>query len=100
MNQVRKISQWNQGFTLIEMLIVMFVIGVLILLFAPNLSNHSKDITSRGDEAIVEVVKTQIELYKLNNDGVTPNEQEMVPDYLTQKQWDKYQEVITKGGDK
>ncbi|WP_265456266.1 competence type IV pilus major pilin ComGC [Enterococcus sp. HY326] len=98
MTEVKKLSKWNQAFTLIEMLIVMFVIGVLILLFAPNLSNHSNDIASRGDEAIVEVVKTQMELYKLNNDGVTPNEQQLVPDYLTQKQWDKYQEVINAGG--
>ena len=48
----------HQGFTLVEMLIVLLVISILILLFVPNLSAQRTVIDEKGNAAIVKVVET------------------------------------------
>lgn len=57
----------NQGFTLLEMLVVLLVITVLLLLFVPNLSKQSKNINKQGDQALEKVIETQCEMYYLDN---------------------------------
>lgn len=56
-----------QGFTLLEMLIVMGVIAVLVLLFVPNLTSQKQGIDAKGDDAFRKAVETQVELYYLEN---------------------------------
>lgn len=57
----------NRGFTLLEMVIVMFVIGILMLLFIPNLSQQRASIAQKGDAALVKVFETQKEVYLLDH---------------------------------
>ena len=59
------------GFTLLEMLVVLLIIGVLILLFVPNLTKHRETISDTEKEAITKVVETQWELYRLENPSET-----------------------------
>lgn len=63
----------NQGFTLIEMLIVLLVISVLIILIIPNLSGKSKEIGEKGCEALVSVVQTQVDAYYLEKGELPSN---------------------------
>lgn len=56
-----------KSFTLLEMLVVLLIIGVLILLFVPNLTKHRETINKTEEEAITKVVETQWELYRLEN---------------------------------
>lgn len=56
-----------QGFTLLEMLIVLFVIAVLIILFVPNLMKQTDGINKQGDAALEKVIVTQSEMYYLDN---------------------------------
>ncbi|MFV0557282.1 MAG: competence type IV pilus major pilin ComGC [Enterococcus sp.] len=90
---MKKMQQWwKKGFTLIEMLIVLLVIGVLILLFVPNLSKHKDVADDHGNDAIVQVVETQMELYMLDEDTTekpTPQTLEGAG-YITAKQLTKY----------
>ena len=63
-----------EAFTLVEMLIVLLIIGVLMLLFVPNLSKQKEAIHEKGDAAVVKVVESQKELYEVKtgkeaNDG-------------------------------
>lgn len=72
------------GFTLLEMLVVLLIIGVLILLFVPNLTKHRETINKTEKEAITKVVQTQWELYRLEN----PSASETVDvDVLLDKQY-------------
>ncbi|WP_277347154.1 competence type IV pilus major pilin ComGC [Vagococcus fluvialis] len=56
-----------QGFTLLEMLIVLFVIAVLILLFVPNLVKQTDNINNQGNQALTKVIETQSEMYFIDN---------------------------------
>lgn len=71
MKKVKPLS--NKGFTLIEMVIVLFVISVIMLLVIPNLSKSKASIDSTGNKAFVTVVQTQLDLYLMTEDssGIT-----------------------------
>ena len=55
-----------KAFTLVEMLVVLFIISVLLLLFVPNLTKQKEAVNDKGKAAVVEVVESQAELYSLD----------------------------------
>ncbi|CAD2073791.1 competence protein ComGC [Jeotgalicoccus coquinae] len=82
----RKFKNKEEGFTLIEMLLVLLVISVLIILIIPNIAAQSRNVQDTGCEAQVRMVQSQIEAYTLN-EGTPPSTiQELVPEYLTAEQ--------------
>lgn len=64
----RKLGE--EGFTLIEMMIVLLVISVLILIAIPNVTKHSETIDERGCEAYILMLEGQVEAYKVDNKTV------------------------------
>ncbi|HCE11575.1 MAG TPA: competence protein ComG [Enterococcus sp.] len=81
----------KKGFTLVEMLIVLLVVSVLILLFVPNMAQQRETIDDKGNAAIVQVVETQIELFRLENNRA-PNANELVDrNYVSAEQYQIYQ---------
>lgn len=59
----------NRAFTLLEMLIVLFVVSILMLLIVPNLSQKREVIDAQGTQALANVVQTQAALFALENKG-------------------------------
>lgn len=53
------------GFTLLEMLMVMFIISILLLLIIPNITAHKDNVTDTGCEAYAEMVGAQALAYEL-----------------------------------
>lgn len=66
-----------KAFTLIEMIIVLFIIGMLMMIFVPNLTKKGNDARKKSDIAIAKVVQQEIELYKAEN-GEEPKEDKIV----------------------
>lgn len=66
-----------KAFTLIEMIIVLFIIGMLMMIFVPNLSQKGNDAQKKSDIVIAKVVQQEIELYKAEN-GEEPKEDKIV----------------------
>lgn len=56
----------EKGFTLIEMLIVLFIISVLMLVTVPNVTKHFASIDKKGCKAYVSMVQAQVEAYKID----------------------------------
>ncbi|WP_034550865.1 competence type IV pilus major pilin ComGC [Carnobacterium funditum] len=54
-----------KGFTLIEMVLVLFVISILMLLIIPNVVTQKQKVDAQGTKALVTVVQTQVELYEM-----------------------------------
>ncbi|MCE4956108.1 competence type IV pilus major pilin ComGC [Macrococcoides caseolyticum] len=76
----------KDGFTLIEMLLVLLVISVLIIVIIPNIAKQSDNVQNTGCTAQVKMVQGQIEAYKLQN-GKTPTTLEaLVPEFLKENQ--------------
>ncbi|MEK4091407.1 MULTISPECIES: competence type IV pilus major pilin ComGC [unclassified Viridibacillus] len=75
----------QKGFTLIEMLIVLFIITVLILIAIPNVTKHFSTVDDKGCKAYVSMVQGQVEAYRIDEKKY-PTTIEMLEDakYLKQ----------------
>ncbi|MFS0689732.1 competence type IV pilus major pilin ComGC [Sporosarcina sp. 179-K 8C2 HS] len=67
----------EDGFTLIEMMIVLLIISVLVLIAIPNVTKHSKSIDDKGCEAFVKMVEGQVAAYKMEHHD-NPSMQDLV----------------------
>ncbi len=87
-NWMKKKLLNNNGFTLVEMILVLFVISVLLILVIPNVTKQKEKIDHQGTDALVTVVETQIELYQLEKGNVESVTFEMLEKagYLKNKQ--------------
>ena len=62
----------RRAFSLIEIIIVVTILGVLSALVIPSFQGHiakAKEATAKDD---LQVIRNQIELYKIQHDGVPP----------------------------
>lgn len=66
------------GFTLIEMLIVLLVIGTLLLIIVPNLMNAGVDAHEKACEANKQMLTAHIETYYLENGYQYPTMNQLI----------------------
>ncbi|MCY3036101.1 MULTISPECIES: competence type IV pilus major pilin ComGC [Aerococcus] len=86
----------QEGFTLLEMIVVLFILGLLILLFLPNIMNQRDSAQKTGDEALIQTVETQKILYKNDHDGQEGTIDQLVAEeYLSQEQADRFNAIST-----
>ncbi|MCK1977121.1 prepilin-type N-terminal cleavage/methylation domain-containing protein [Jeotgalicoccus huakuii] len=83
---IRKFKEQEDGFTLIEMLLVLLVISVLIILIIPNIAAQSRNVQDTGCDAQVKMVQSQIEAYTLNEGSPPTSVDTLVPTYLSTDQ--------------
>lgn len=62
------------GFTLIEMLIVLFIIGALLLIVLPNLSKSGAEAQEKACQANIQLIETQVENYYLEHGHTYPED--------------------------
>jgi len=80
----------RKAFTLIEMVIVLFIISLLLLIMIPNLAAQRKNADTRSEEAFKTTIRTQKELYEDNHDGATPTLNKLEDEhYISKKQAEK-----------
>lgn len=90
----------KKGFTLVEMLVVLGIISVLLLLFVPNLSKQKEAVQKKGDQAVVKVVESQMELYELEHDKKATVADLQSAGYIDKKQAEEYEKAKASNPDK
>ncbi|MCY9375500.1 comG operon protein ComGC [Bacillus sp. T17B1] len=63
----------EKGFTLVEMLIVLFIISILLLITIPNVTKHNQTIQKKGCEGLQNMIKAQMTAFELDHEGQTPS---------------------------
>jgi general secretion pathway protein G len=80
----------KRGFTLVEILIVVIILGILAAIVIPQFTNASQDARRSSLASTVQTVRSQIELYKLQHGDQLPD--------LTTADWDDFTTVTVFGG--
>ena len=62
--------QNEEGFTLLEMLLVMVVITVLLLLIIPNVVTQRSSVEGKGCKAYVKSIEAQVQVYQLQHNKI------------------------------
>jgi type II secretion system protein G len=62
----------RKGFTLVEILIVVVILGILAAIVIPQFTNASTLAKESNLKSNLQTVRAQIELYKLNNKDLPP----------------------------
>lgn len=67
----------EQGFTLVEMLVVLLVISILLLITIPNIAAHNQNIQKKGCEGLADMVQGQVVAYEMEYKA-TPTIQDLI----------------------
>lgn len=77
----------QNGFTILEMMIVMLVVAVLLIITLPNIQQKEKIIRNKGCSAMLEVINSQILLFEIEHDRTPSDVSELlVEGYLKEAQ--------------
>jgi len=86
----------EDGFTLIEMSLVLFIISALLLLFVPNIASKQNSANATSNEAMVTVLQSQVDMYTMDEKVAPTSFNDMkTKKYLTEKQSTKATDGFT-----
>ncbi|WP_125568318.1 competence type IV pilus major pilin ComGC [Companilactobacillus insicii] len=86
------IKKTKEAFTLIEMVIVLFIISLLLLVMIPNLGTQKNNADTKSEAAFVATLQTQVDMYATDENGSTPTWKDLSDKgYISKKQSEKVQ---------
>jgi type II secretion system protein G len=69
----------QRGFTLIEILIVVVIIGILATMVVPKFADARREASVSSVRNQLQTLRAQVELYRAGNGGVVPASSELMP---------------------
>src|ERR1700710_733950 len=69
----RNARRTTRGFTLVEILIVVIILGILAAIVIPQFTNASQDARKSSLTSQLQTLRSQIQLYKLQHGDTLPN---------------------------
>jgi general secretion pathway protein G len=80
----------KSGFTLVEILIVVIILGILAAIVIPQFTNASTDARKNSLLSQLQTMRSQIQLFKLQHNDILPN--------LVTNQWSQFLQTTNLGG--
>ncbi|MBL1059567.1 MULTISPECIES: prepilin-type N-terminal cleavage/methylation domain-containing protein [Lactobacillus] len=79
-------SRRQEGFTLIEMVVVIAIIVILMVLIVPNMLNQKEKAETRTSDAFKTTLQTQVEMYKDDGHDTPSKFEDLQGEFLTKDQ--------------
>ncbi|MCA9292072.1 MAG: prepilin-type N-terminal cleavage/methylation domain-containing protein [Phycisphaerales bacterium] len=70
---MRVINRTKRGFTLIEILIVVVILGILAAIVIPQFTNASTDAANASLRSQLQTIRSQLELFRVQNGDTYPD---------------------------
>lgn len=64
----------KRGFTLVEILIVVIILGILAAIVIPQFTNASTEARENSLRSLLQTIRSQVELYKLQHGDIYPTD--------------------------
>lgn len=94
MKRLKKWLRKARGFTLVEVMVVILIIGVLIIILVPNVGKSKEIASKKSDDALVQLVENQQLLYEIDFSVKDPSLEELVQaGYLNEGQKEAYEKI-------
>ena len=76
--------QAKRGFTLVEILIVVVILGILAAIVIPQFTQASTEAKTNSLCSDLQTLRSQIELYKVQHNDIAPNAGDATPSFTQQ----------------
>jgi general secretion pathway protein G len=88
-NKLASAARRREGFTLVEMMVVIVIIGILATVVIVNISGKADRAKMEATSAIIKQLGQQMELFKLDNNRYPENLMDLYkqPSYVDPKKW-------------
>ncbi|WP_028991949.1 competence type IV pilus major pilin ComGC [Thermoanaerobacter thermocopriae] len=79
---VKALNKDERGFTLIELIVVIAILGILAAIAVPRVTTSLSNAKTNADEANIKILQNAVERYYVEK-GTYPSElNDLVPDYI------------------
>lgn len=95
---IEKLKQ-EEGFTLIEMLIVIMIVSVLLLLVLTNIGGVQKTVKDTANAGIIQTVESQMVIYEMEKGEKPTAKQLFDAEYINEDQFNAYNAAPKKAKD-
>ncbi len=89
---IKLFTKKRKGFTLIELIVVIAILGILAAIAVPKLGSFREGAEDKAKEADKKVIESAVAMYHVNH-GVWPNDVSQLSEYLEDDVFKKYKQV-------
>jgi type IV pilus assembly protein PilA len=82
LSKIRKMLKHQEGFTLVELMIVVVILGILAGIGIQQYGNVQEKAKENAHEANVRMIKSAIQMYEMLEEEDLEDLEDLTPDYL------------------
>lgn len=98
LQKIRKMIKSDKGFTLIELMVVVVILGILAAIAIPRFADKSKKAADAAQKADIKILQNAVDMYYYDH-KTWPSEDmsELAPNYVKEVPSNKYKLIRSTG---